>query len=77
MALGKKIFLQKSVGGLLYKWSPNPIDLTKKPSQGRPFYCDASAGSQGQDWVVTYMYNLEVVNFEQAHFAYVECDYIE
>ncbi len=77
MALGKKIFLQKSVGGLLYKWSPNPTDLTKKPSQGRPFYCDASAGSQGQDWVVTYMYNLEVVNFEQAHFAYVECDYIE
>jgi hypothetical protein len=42
-----------------------------------PFYCDAVAGSQGQDWITTYMYNLEVVNSQQAHFAYVECDYIQ
>lgn len=77
MAQNKKIFLQKSVGGLLYKWSPNPNDLSKKPSISRPFYCDAVAGSQGQDWITTYVYNLEVVNSQQAQFAYVECDYIE
>ncbi len=78
MALGKKVFLQKSVGGQLYKWSPLPNDLSKKPSTGgKPFYCDATPGSQGQDWITTYVYNLEVVNYEQAHFAYVECDYIE
>jgi len=77
MAIGKKVFTQKSVGGLIYKWSPNPNDLSKKPSEQRPFYCDAAAGSQGQDWVTTYVYNLEVVNSQQAHFAYVECDYIE
>lgn len=78
MALGKKVFIQKSVGGQLYKWSPQPNDFSKKPSNNQPpFYCDAAAGSQGQDWITTYMYNLEVVNSQQAHFAYVECDYIQ
>ena len=77
MAQDRKIFLQKSVGGLLYKWSPIPNDLSKKPDTGRLFYCDAVAGSQGQDWITKYVYNLEVVNSQQAHFAYVECDYIE
>ena len=82
MAQNRKIFLQKSVGGLfLYKWSPNPIEITKKTQTGRendrPFYCNATPGSQGQDWITTYVYNLEVVNSQQAHFAYVECDYVE
>lgn len=78
MAIEKKVFMLKSAGGnVLYKWSPNPNDLSKKQSTGRPFYCDAVAGSQGQDWITTYVYNLEVVNHEQAHFAYVECGYIE
>jgi len=69
--------LKSSGPGDLYKWSPNPNNLSKKQSTGRPFYCDAVANSQGQDWVVTYVYNLEVVNHQQAHFAYVECGYIE
>ena len=78
MALGQKVFIQKSVGGQLYKWSPQPNDFSKKmKSNNAPFYCDAVAGSQGQDWITTYMYNLEVVNSQQAHFAYVECDYIQ
>jgi hypothetical protein len=82
MALGKKVFLQKSVGGLLYKWSPNPNNYSKNQSSKsqsseKPFYCDAVAGSQGQDWITRYVYNLEVVNSQQAHFAYVECDYVQ
>jgi hypothetical protein len=78
MALGQRVFLQKSVGGQLYKWSPQPNDFSKKKkNDNAPFYCDAVAGSQGQDWITTYMYNLEVVNSQQAHFAYVECDYIQ
>jgi hypothetical protein len=81
MALSNKVFIQKSVGGLLYKWSPTPNNFSKNKSNNkqnqRPFYCDAISGSQGQDWITTYVYNLEVVNSKQAHFAYVECDYVE
>lgn len=78
MAIGKKVFIQKSVGGQLLKWSPQPNDFSKKnTSNGKPFYCDAVAGSQGQDWITTYVYNFEVINYEQAHFAYVECGYVE
>jgi hypothetical protein len=78
MALGKKVFIQKSVGGQLYKWSPQPNDFSKKSKTNEtPYYCNAVAGSQGQDWITTYVYNLEVVNSQQAHFAYVECDYIQ
>ena len=81
MAIVKKVFVQKSVGGQLYKWSPQPNNFGKKPIGGnnneKPFYCNAVAGSNGQDWITTYVYNLEVVNNEQAHFAYVECDYIQ
>ncbi len=77
MALGKKTFLQKSVGGQLYKWSPQPNNVSKKQSTERPFYCNAIVGSQGQDWITTYMYNLEVINYEQARLAYAECGYVE
>jgi len=77
MALGQKVFIQKSVGGQLYKWSPNPNNYSKNKSSEKPFYCDAVAGSQGQDWITRYVYNLEVVNSQQAHFAYVECDYVQ
>lgn len=80
MALGKKVFIQKSYGNQLYKWSPSPISFDKKTQTGqisKPFFCDATAGSQGQDWVTTYVYNLTVVNSQQKHEAYVACDYVE
>jgi hypothetical protein len=60
-------------------WSPTPNDFSKKPSGNiqKPFYCDAVGGSQGQDWVSTYVYELLVVNNETKRLAYVECDYIQ
>ena len=77
MSLGKKVFTLKTYGANLYKWSPLPADKEKKNKTNvKPFYCNAIAYSQGQDWITTYSYNLVVVNGEQQRIAYVECDYV-
>lgn len=79
MGLGNKVFTLKSGGFDLYKWSPLPNDITKKKStaSAKPYFCNATAGSQGQDWVTTYSYNMIVINSQQEHIAYVECDYVQ
>jgi len=81
MGLGKQVFTSKTYGAQLYKWSPLPNDRANTKANTinnkRPFYCSAIPGSQGQDWVTTYCYDLIVVNAQQEHSAYVECDYVE
>ena len=79
MGLGKKVFTLKSGGFDLYKWSPLPNDITKKKSVAgaKPYFCNATAGSQGQDWISTYSYNMLVINSQQERIAYVECDYVQ
>ena len=84
MAITKKVFSQSRPNGsgnngAMYTWSPPPNDLTKKASGApeKPFYCDAVGGSQGQDWVTTYVYELLVVNNERKRLAYVACDYVQ
>lgn len=77
MSLGKKVFTNKTYGAQLYKWSPLPSNKPKMGGKEKPFYCTAVAGSQGQDWITTYSYNLIVVDSQQQHSAYVECDYVE
>lgn len=79
MALkGDKIFTLKTYGAQLYKWSPIPVDKNRKRNEGsKQYYCDATAGSQGEDWIVGYTYNLVVTNGQQHRYAYVECDYVQ
>ena len=77
MGLGKKVFTLKTHGAQLYKWSPLPSDRPKGNANQKPFYCTAVAGSQGQDWVTTYTYNINVINGQQERLAYVACDYVE
>ena len=71
----------KGFNAQLYKWSPLPPDLTDKTrdqvKSTKKFFCTAKAGSQGQDWTTSYVYNLVVVNHQQEHLAYVECDYVQ
>lgn len=77
MANIKRVFTEKTYGAQLYKWSPSTSDK-KVVKTSKPFYCNASSGSQGQDWVSTYSYNIVVTaNGEQQKLAYVECDYVE
>lgn len=80
MALGKPVFTRKNgtqKGGRLYKWSPIPDDKrARKTDGGRNYFCTATAGSQGEDWKVTYTYVITVVNGVQKRIAYVACDYV-
>lgn len=77
-----KTFVRKGYGAEIYKWSVvdnkiNADKALKKNNDKRPFYCTATPNSKGQDWVTTYTYDLVVVNSQQQHLAYVECDYVQ
>lgn len=76
MQKNNKVFINKTYGNSLYKWSPQPTDKTKT-GVGRPFYCTATPNSQGQDWIVNYVYDIVINNFQQERSGYVECGYVE
>ncbi len=78
MSLGKQVFTLKTYGAKLYKWSPLPSDKPRgKNGNERPFYCTAIVGSQGEDWMTTYCYDMVIINSKQVRLAYVACDYVE
>ena len=76
-----RIFVDKGYTSNLYIWSPGCPDFTKKRDVVKKplplIYCSATAGSQGQDWVTTYVYDVTMINNAQARLAYVECDYVQ
>jgi len=84
MATNKKVFVQNKGAGL-YLWSPDANSYSAKANNinnansrnQSPTYCNATGGSQGQDWVTKYVYTLSVIDYKQARLAYVECDYVE
>jgi len=78
--MSKKVFSCKPYSSFLYTWSPdteinknksNSVDKLKTPS-----YCNAVTSSQGEDWVVTYVYD-KTFDGIYHRWAYVECDYVE
>jgi hypothetical protein len=81
MGLNKKqTFVRKPYDKQLYKWSPSESDKKSKKHQGtdRTFFCDATPRSNGEDWVVTYVYLLDVDSKGIQHkYAYVACDYVK
>lgn len=82
MGLGKNFFINKNAGSTVYKWAPQPNEFQKNSDTigkqvDKKDYCDATPGSQGEDWITRYVYNNELINYTQARIAYVECDYVE
>jgi len=80
----RRVFVGKGYLPQMYKWSPGCPSFTpsganigKGGGNVKPYFCNATAGSQGQDWITTYVYNIAVVNYEQQRLAYVECDYVQ
>ena len=77
----KKVFIRKTSGNQLYKWSPLCNQVTKNSTNSmigvKPYFCSAISGSLGQDWITTFVYNIAVENGQIQHLAYVECDYVE
>jgi len=81
MAVNKKVFVQNKGAGL-YLWSPDANNYSAKvdninSKNARPNYCNAIGGSQGDDWITTYVYDTALINYNPARLAYVECDYVE
>lgn len=81
MASGDKKYIRKTgLGGAgLYKWSPD-TSLKKNPNNnntGGGNSCSAPIGTQGDDNLVTYTYNVVVVLGQPIKTAYVQCDYVE
>ena len=74
-------YLLKTYTPNLYTWSPpcnNPKkNLNENGYNGNPYFCTATAGSQGQDWTTGYVYDFVVINYQQEHLAYVECNYVK
>jgi hypothetical protein len=77
--MAKNTFVLKTYGPILYKWSPTQSNIVKKQNiTKKPFFCNATSGSQGQDWITNYVYTLAVSPIgEQERLAYVECDYVQ
>jgi hypothetical protein len=74
----KKTFALKTYGSDLYKWSPQSNDKTKAKVVPKPYFCTATPRSQGEDWITTYAYTIEVTPAGVAQrLAYVECGYVE
>lgn len=80
MAFEKKVFVQKTYTSPLYRWSPSSFEKKPKPTVNvntKPYYCNALPNSQGEDWVVTYAYIINITpSGQQQRLAYVECDYV-
>ena len=86
MGLGPKVFTRKNgnqKGGGLYRWSPAVDDKKTSSIKGGPSTlgsqtgCSCPAYSQGQDWVVGYVYKVVVVDGIQQRLCYVACGYVQ
>lgn len=68
----------------LYTWSPEKYPFTDNKSRASfgiqvipiPIYCNALPGTQGQDWVTSYDYNIVVTSGAVQRLAYMACDYV-
>jgi hypothetical protein len=77
----KKIFILKGFEPYLYRWSPIPNDYSKASSkilkEVTPYFCNALPGTQGEDWITSYVSDSVIVDYKAKRIAYVECDYVE
>lgn len=73
---GRQTLARKGGDKGLYKWTPFTDDKKVRKRGQTNFYCTATPNSNGEDWIVTYVYELTVENGVQHRYAYVECDYV-
>lgn len=74
----------KPIGSTTFFWAPQPNDFSKNSARnvdrdvnGKNTFCTATPNSQGEDWGIRYVYQVDVVNQIQKRLAYVECDYVQ
>lgn len=78
---GRKVFIRKNgtqKGGGLYKWTPfDDEKKANKKGQVGKYFCTTPLGSQGNDFVTTYTYEVIIVGTSTQRLAYVQCDYVK
>ena len=76
----RRCYTVKTYDNNLYTWCPdnsgNKI-VGNSSKGGRKTFCNATALSQGEDWVCRYVYDTALVSNEQKRLAYVACDYVK
>ncbi len=77
----RHVYVNKQYTPDLYTWTPPCFEKKKKISsntrQNGGNGCTAIAGTQGQDWVTTYVYDILIIDYQQQRLAYMACDYVE
>ena len=53
-----------------------PNVINPPPTIGTQYFCNAFAGTQGDDWITTYSYYAVTINLIDYRIAYVSCDYV-
>ncbi len=71
----------KTFNSALYTWSPD-TSIVKRPNplsnqQTVISLCTAYPGTEGQDGITTYVYNIVIKPSGIQKIAYVACDYVE
>jgi hypothetical protein len=70
----------KTYTNFMYGWSPEDPSYKKDQTctqRGPKKFCNAVPFSQGEDWIVTYVYNIDISTGFPKRLAYVACDYVE
>ena len=79
MGIRRDSFVRKPTSnGFIYRWKPED-ELKKKVRKNPPpkVGCDATPSSQGEDYIVTFVYETVNNNGVLSRIAYVACDYVE
>lgn len=83
MAIQKRgVYGLKTYGPTLYTWTPDRTLKRAKPNEPCRHgtikeYCTATDGSQGEDWITTYVYEDVFVDGTLERLAYVSCEYVQ
>lgn len=71
----------KQYDASLYTWSPERGVYNKNGNKEihptNKNFCNATSGSQGEDWFTTYDYNIIIASGSVQRIAYVACDYVQ
>ena len=77
-------YVVKQYDANLYTWSPERGVYNKHTTGGNrqvqqqnKNFCNATGGSQGEDWFTTYDYNINITTGSIERIAYVACDYVQ
>ena len=70
----------KTYTNFMYGWCPDKEEFKKEQGCNQrdvKRFCNAKPFTLGEDWIVTYVYNIDISGGVGKRIAYVACDYVE